>query len=568
MKNKMRFSLLVAGVASLCSVAFGQSVEQGKKFLYYERYKSAKDVFDKLLAANPNNIDAVYWQGQTLLGMKDSVAAEELYSKALQTNGNAPLLLVGMGNVELRKGKTQDARQRFETAISLTKAKDINVLNAIADANDDARDGDAAYAIEKLTLATQIKNFNNPDTYLLLGDAYRKQIDGGNAVQSYQKALTLDPHLAEAKWKIGRIYLTQNNTEYFLQAFNEAVTLDPNYAPALYELYVYYYNRNDVPKATDFLNKYIAVSDPSPSVQYDKDAMLWLDKKYDEAIAASKNAISTQADKADLRYYKLIAYSYDSKGDSVNALDFMKQYFGKQKPGGFVPRDYSYLAQFEAKFPNDSADVIKNYQTAVNMDTSMVEKIDILKEAANKIKQLGNKGEYANLLGLAYSLNRNPNQTDLYNWGFAHYSAGNYKTADSIFCGIYEAKYPNEIFGYLWCAKSALAADDSLNTQGLAVEPYKKLAEMARNLDSTAKAANSPDSVKYRTQAVNSYFFLAGYYNDNKKDKGTAIFYLDQILVVDPTNQTATKFKAILSKPAPAARPAGGGAKPKPAGGK
>src|SRR5882757_6413314 len=190
MKNKFRFSLLVMALAGFCGGALAQTVDQGKKFLYYQRYKSAKDVFDKLLASNPNNIDAVYWQGQTLLDMKDSVAAEGLYSKALQSNGNAPLLLVGMGNVELRKGKTADARQRFETAISLTKGKDVNVLNAVGDANIDAKAGDAAYAVEKLTLATQTKNFNNPDTYVLLGDAYRKLIDGGNAVLNYQKALT------------------------------------------------------------------------------------------------------------------------------------------------------------------------------------------------------------------------------------------------------------------------------------------------------------------------------------------------------------------------------------------
>ena len=97
MKNKMRFSLLVAGVASLCNVALGQSVDQGKKFLYYQRYKSAKDALEKTLASNPNNIEAVYWLGQTLLQTKDSVGAENLYSKALQSNGNAPLLLVGMG---------------------------------------------------------------------------------------------------------------------------------------------------------------------------------------------------------------------------------------------------------------------------------------------------------------------------------------------------------------------------------------------------------------------------------------------------------------------------------------
>ncbi|HXB96220.1 MAG TPA: tetratricopeptide repeat protein, partial [Puia sp.] len=231
MKKKIRIGLLVAGVASLCNVAFGQSVEQGKKFLYYQRYKSANDVFDKLLAANPNNIDAVYWKGQTLFSQKDSAAACDLYSKALQTNGNAPMLLVGMGGCELRMGKTDDARKRFDMAFMLTKGKDINVLNAIADNNIDAPAGDAQYAVEKLALATQIKNFHDADTYLLMGDAYRKLIDGGNAVTNYQKALSIDPKLAEAKYKIGKIYLTQNNKEFFLPAFEDAIQMDPAYTP-------------------------------------------------------------------------------------------------------------------------------------------------------------------------------------------------------------------------------------------------------------------------------------------------------------------------------------------------
>ena len=208
MKN-IRLGLLAATVM-VSNLVSAQAVEQGRKFLYYERYKSAKETFEKVLASNPNSIDAVYWLGQTLLNdpdLKDSVAAKALYLKALQTNGSAPLLLAGIGEIELREGKTADARQHFETAISLTKAKDVNILNAvgIANANPAVRAGDPAYAIEKLNLATQAKNFINTDTYLILGDAYRKLVDGSNAVLSYQKALTIDPKLAAAKYKIGKI---------------------------------------------------------------------------------------------------------------------------------------------------------------------------------------------------------------------------------------------------------------------------------------------------------------------------------------------------------------------------
>ncbi len=147
---KRSLSLLVAFVMG-STLLFAQKVEDGKKFLYYERYKSAKDALESVLSANPNNIEAVYWLGQTLLSQspKDSVGAKNLYQKLLQQNGSAPLVLAGIGQIELMEGKVNDARQRFEMAVNLTKGKDVDVLNAIARANINAKPGDANYAIEK-----------------------------------------------------------------------------------------------------------------------------------------------------------------------------------------------------------------------------------------------------------------------------------------------------------------------------------------------------------------------------------------------------------------------------------
>ncbi|MBL7737294.1 MAG: hypothetical protein JNL51_17680, partial [Chitinophagaceae bacterium] len=158
--TKRIFSLLVIMVLG-GNMLFAQSVEDGKKFLYYERYKSAKETLEKVLAAKPDNDEAAYWLGQVLLAGKDSIAAKDLYQKSLAANGNSPLLLVGMGQIELMEGKLNDARQRFETAINLTKGKDVEVFNAIGRANVKARKGDARYAVEKLNQATQIKKFKS-----------------------------------------------------------------------------------------------------------------------------------------------------------------------------------------------------------------------------------------------------------------------------------------------------------------------------------------------------------------------------------------------------------------------
>ncbi|HEV3325184.1 MAG TPA: tetratricopeptide repeat protein [Puia sp.] len=547
----MRLSLLVAGVVGLCNVAFAQSVEQGKKFLYYQRYKSAKDVFDKILASNPNNIDAIYWQGQTLMDMKDSVAAQDLYSKALQTNGNAPMLLAGMGGVELRFGKAQDARAHFETAISLTKQKDVNVLNAVADNNIDAHSGDAQYAIEKLTLATNMKNFNNADTYVLMGDAYRKLIDGGNAVQAYTKALTMDPKLAEAEFKIGKIYETQNNKEYFLPAFNKAVEMDPAYAPAYYELFYYYYYHWDKDKATDAVNKFIANTDPGPEVDLIKVDFKITTGDFAGAKADAQKLIASMGDKVNPRMFNRLAYVCDTLGDKACAIQNITTYFSKQDAAAVTPLDFVLRATIESKAADTPTMNLAfgDYETAIQKDSLPEDKGKFLTQANALAKKLNNKAAIAELAAITYNSKQNPNNSDLYNWGIANYQAGNYKTADSIFCGIYESKYPNEIFGYLWCARSKQAQDDSLNSQGLAIDSYDKLAQVARALDSTAKTAGSADSIKYKNYILTSYFFLAQYYNDNKKDKQMAVAYLRKVLEVDPTNPTALKFITILTAP-------------------
>ena len=543
--KKITFSLIAVAVSTGALLA--QSVDQGKKFLYYKRYKSAQDQLEKAIAANPNDINAVYWLGQTYLANKNQQGAKDLYQKTLGTNGAAPLILVGVGQIELLEGKTNDARQRFETAISLTKAKDIDVLNAIGQANADVdtKAGDPNYGIEKLNLATQIKNFKNPATYSIMGDAYRKLVDGGAAVTSYQKALGLDPKYAEAEYKIGKIYLTQNNKEQFIPAFEKAIELDPSYAPAYYELYYYYYFHGDVNKSITYFDKYLTVTDPKPSDEYDKIGNLYAAKNYKDAIAKSQAKLAAEGANADPRYYKLIAYSYNDQNDSVNAKKYITDYFAKQKPEGFVPMDYSFRAELLAKFPESQSDALASYQQAVAADTSADGKQDLLSKAAGLAKKIGRRDAEAGFLQQLYGLKKNPSNTDLYNLGQAYYQAKNYKVADSIYCGVYQTKYPAEIFGYLWCARSKQAQDDSTNSGGLAVEAYKILAEKGRQLD----------SVKYKAQVLGAYYYLIQYYNDIKKDKESAIMYANKGLETDPTNPDLIRIQGILTKP-PAKTPA------------
>jgi tetratricopeptide (TPR) repeat protein len=548
-----RFISFVTMVVLGSKVLFAQSVEQGRKFFYYERYKSARENFEKVLAANPNNIEATYWLGQTMLEQKDSVAAKNLYQKALQQNGNAPLILVGMGEIELRENKTNDARQRFETAISLTKGKDVDVFNAIGRANVDAKAGDATYAIEKLNLATQVKGFKDAETYIIMGDAYRKLIDGGNAITSYKKALALDPKMASANHKIGKIYLTQRNTEIFLAAFDDAIKLDPAYAPTYFELFYYWYFK-DVNKAAPYLESFTANSDQGPEVEYLKTDFLYASGKFAEAKDKALSLISQFGDKVTPRMYKMVAYACDTLKDINCANKYMADYFAKQNPDDVLPADYEELASINTKTPGSEAQAFVNLQKAVEKDTAVENKIKYITNAAGLAKKMGDRKQEANWLGVAYRLKANPSQTDLYNWGYANYQAANYTTADSIFCGLYQTKFPDQIYGYLWCARAKQAMDTTMTT-GIAAPAYEKLAEMAIKLDSS----------KYKAQAISAWTYLTTYYNDAKKDSKTALTYVDKILQIDPTNQFANQAKPILQKAS--SKPASPASQPKKNGG-
>jgi len=532
---KRVFSLITTLVIGT-NLLYAQSVEQGRKFLYYDRTQSAKETFKKILAGNPNNIEAVYWLGQTQLKERDTSGAKAVYQMALGTNGNAPLLLAGMGQLELMEGKKDDARQRFETAINLTKGKDVNVLNAVALANVAAKDGDAQYAIDKLNQATQIKGFKDPNTYIIMGDAYRKLVDGGNAVTSYNKALTLDPKNAEAKSKIGKIYLTQNNPDFFLPAFEESITLDPAYAPTYYELFYYWYFR-DVNKAGQYLDKYVANTDQGPNIEYLRTDYTYAKGDFAGAKTSAQNLINQYGEKVNPRMYRMIAYTSDTLGDAPTAKQAMNTYISKAPKEDVLPADYVELAKINSKIPGSEAEVFTNFQTAIQMDTSNVNKVKYIQQAAALAKKQGNRVEEANWLGMAYQMDKDPSQTDLYNWGMAHYQAANYKTADSIFCNLYESKYPDQIYGYLWCARSKQAQDTTME-QGLAVDAYKALADKALTLDSG----------KFKSQSIAANFYLVQYYNDIKKDKESALTYLDKVLEVDPANADALRVKEILTK--------------------
>jgi tetratricopeptide (TPR) repeat protein len=531
----MKLTLAVV-VVMFGFTATAQSVLEAKKFLFNGRHHLAKSTLEKIIETTPANSEAIYWLSQVLFENKKHADAVALLRKSMEgAKGSDPLLLVAMGQAELIEKKPNDARQRFETAISLTKAKNAMVFVAIGKANLE-QGGDPAYGIEKLKQAATIKGFNEPIAYVYMGDLYRKLNDGGGAVSSYENALMLDPKLAIAKHKIGKVYLTQGNEQkdIFLGKFNDAVADEPTFIPALYDMYVYYYTR-DVIKARSFFNLYKQHAEPGPALDYEEASLNFAAADFKTAIQKADDLLTSQGDKADVRLYRLKGYSFDKLGDSVNALAMMETFFQKATPDEINPDNYVIAAFNAAKVKSDPAKVNDYFTKAIDSDTAVANKVDYTKRAAEFFKKSGNVAKSAEWLTKVLSIAPKLSKVDLYNAGFENFKSAQYVRADSIF-SVYKTNFPNEVYGHYWSFRS-LSVIDSTMELGLALKDCENFIAIAES-----------DKVKNKSTLITAYGYLAGYAANIKKDLPAAITYLDKIIEIDPNNQDAISNKEIIAK--------------------
>lgn len=511
--------------------------------MYADRYKSAENTFQKMLATNPNIIDAIYWLGQTYLDDDKNDAARQVYEKALMTNGNAPLLLVGMGHVELVENKTNEARQRFETAITLTRTKkgdDPVILTAIGRANVDAKPGDLTYAIEKLELAVQ-RDPKKADAYLELGNAYRKANPGqggGKAYENYKMALQVNPSFVYPYIRIAKLFETQRNWELVLENLNKAVEIDPNFSLGYYELFYYNFFRKEYDKANSFFTKYVGSRSGEDQTEHDylNSQLCWARSDWDCAIAKAEGVKTSMGAKVKPRVLRQLSYSYLGKSDFASAKRNVDEFFAKEKDG-FAPADYKLKAEIYAGSGVPCEELYSIYLAGAEADSVLQTKIEYLRDAADDFKKRNCKKQEADMRMVIYQNRKNPSDGELFNVGLTYHQAQDYKKAIDIF-NQYAQKNPDSLFGHLWIARASFAIDTTMVS---AVPSYEKTLQVSES-----------DKIRYKNYGIEAGKFLAGYYNNMKNDRSTAISYLQKALVFDTSNTSVKDLLNILQRaPAP-----------------
>lgn len=532
-------ALTLLALAFTTAAVFAQTVDDGIKFLYYGRYKSAQDALQKVVNDKPKDAYAIYWLGQVYLQQDDAKSAETLFQKALTDGVNDPWIWVGSGQIELMKGDVNAAKQKFEQAItSTTQTKGKNkgnpdpaILNAIGRANaaGGSKQGDPNYAIEKLKKAAELDP-KNPEIFLNMGICYLKLGGerGGDAVEAFREATVRDPKYAAAFFRTGRIYQSQNNLEAMNKWYGDAIVADPNYAPVYYA-YFEYYKDKDINAAKEYLDKYVANADKDCATDFFVADYLFRAGKYQESINKGK-----EMESGACKDYKpialLYAYNYSRLGDTAQAKANYEKYFTTEDSAK-IPLDAYRAGGFFLKHVAGAENEAVTYlQKALALDTVKANQMTYYDSIASAYKAANNPQERFNWLQKSYAINPKPSNADIFNLGAAALDVKNYAVADSMFA-LYRQKYPDQAYGYYYAVKSAQAQD---STGAKAVGPINEYIGFLMK-----------DSAKNAATVAYYHAVQAGYYANTAKDIDSAIAEFEKAVALAPDN---TQYAAYLNQ--------------------
>jgi len=549
--------LLVAAVVAV-SVSVGQSLSDGIKMLNSQfKVKSTREVFKKLYDANSKDPQTVYWYGQSLIAgfdvkPADIQAAKAVYQKALTDGVNDAWIWVGLGHIEiLENGDLNSAKQKFEQAITATtetKGKNKgkanpNILDAIGRANADgsSKQGDPNYGIEKLKQAAALDatnadiDINMGISYLKLGGEY-----GGEAQKAFESAFRKDSKNALALYRIGRIYISQNNPEYINQYFGDAIKADPSFPDTYLSLFEYYKLR-DVNKAKENLDKFIANADKDPLNDLLLADYLFRAGKYNESLAKTKEIEAATAGNPIPRLNMLYALDYDRLGDSLQAKSYLEKFFASAPATEVKPDDYDFAVRIFSKFPGNEMVTISYLEKAIAADTSKPNKVIYINKAAEVLGNAKMYGEQVKWLIKAADLKGTWGEIDYYKVTSTAYLAKDYAQTISL-SDKYIAAFPDKPQGYSFKVRSAKALDTTASP-GIAIAAIDQQNEFLMK-----------DLEKNKKEIFRNLYYEVVYYGEKTKDYAKGMEVCDKMLALYPTpgeeNDFATKTKEVLAKAA------------------
>ncbi|MBT4937459.1 tetratricopeptide repeat protein, partial [Candidatus Peregrinibacteria bacterium] len=193
-----------------------------KKQLHYLDLCMEKEKLQPENAKNLNDIGTIYRNYK-----KDTKKAEEYFKKAIKADTNFTKAYNNLAEIYISQNKLKQAAKILEKAL---------------------------------------KQKQSAQTYSNLGMIYGKLEDFDKAIESYIKALTIDPQRPRALSNLGVVYLKKGDEENAIRAFKHALNMDKKNVALYVQLAALYDKIKDKENAIKFYTYLIKMKHPQKDI--------------------------------------------------------------------------------------------------------------------------------------------------------------------------------------------------------------------------------------------------------------------------------------------------------------
>lgn len=569
MKTLLRnlFTLVIIFSATITNYA--QTFQEALLELASERPSKAENIAKTIIAANPT-AENYFELGHFYLRLSNWEEAAKAFNQSKELDSKSDLPDIGLATILVGQGKLSEAKPKLNELLDGTKGKDVPAMYRIMQAytmfydfeeseefnqsNNDPGEALRIFDMIQERILSNKKEEEFPGMYIVKGDAYIIQNNGGDAVTAYEYALKMDPSLVDIETKIGSIFLRGKNYKESQIHYKKAIDLNPEFAPVYRKYGEYLIIGQQFKTASKFFKDYLAKAEPTPEDYLQTAKLLFLSKDYSSALEYT--AMAEQLGVEDLDIFRMKGYSYIEENQFEIGLKNLEQMVASgHKP--FYQDDY-YFGKAYQGLKNDSLALVY-YNKAAELDTNnnVYMLIQDIHYSNKDYLAAGKSMEKAIDWNLTYG---DISSIDYFRAGMDFYIAAAYMDredtlgrpsmamhADSLFSSAIELN-PYWPPYYINRARNLNIVDYS-GTQWLGKNDYENFIHVS---DSLTAAGNEQYKAnpKYYFEA---YKYLGGYIiatdtNEGKEDRVKE--YFDKALEIVPNDPTITAYYKSLEEPA------------------
>jgi predicted O-linked N-acetylglucosamine transferase (SPINDLY family) len=260
------------------------------------RLQAAEQIYRQILAAEPNQADAIHLLGvvASQAGRLDDAVA--CYRRALDLKPDSAEVYNNLGIAFREQGKLDDAVACCRRALELKPdyAAAHNNLGVVF-----TEQGKLDAAVACCRRALELKP-DCAEAHNNLGIVLKEQGKLGDAVPCYRRALELQPGYAEAHNNLGVAFKQQGKLDDAIACWRLALELKPDHVEAHYNLGIAFTDQGKLDEAVACYRRALALKPDCAEAHSNLGVAFQQQGKLDEAIACWRRALELKPDFAEV----------------------------------------------------------------------------------------------------------------------------------------------------------------------------------------------------------------------------------------------------------------------------